>query len=128
MKEEYDVLSLYPGGHVMAKLRPSLPGGVMCSRDIGKLKDGADVITAGLIIRRQRPRGKVVFITLEDEFGHIPCMVFPQIYEQQEYEFMSAFLLVKGRLSRREGAMNVVINQVKPFSALEKAPISKDWR
>jgi len=53
-------------------------------------------MTAGLVIRRQRPRGKVVFITLEDEFGHIPLMVFPQVYERQELKFKSPFLIVKG--------------------------------
>ncbi len=85
-------------------------------------------MTAGLVIRRQRPRGKVVFITLEDEFGHIPLMVFPQVYERQEHKFKSPFLIVKGMLSRREGTHNVVVNQVRPFNALGKIPQSKDWR
>ena len=85
-------------------------------------------MTAGLVIRRQRPHRKVVFITLEDEFGHIPLMVFPQMYEQNEHKFKSAFLIVKGRLSRREGTHNVVVTSVKPFNALEKVPASKDWR
>jgi len=80
-----------------------------------------------MVIRRQRHRGKVVFITLEDELGHIPLMVFPQVYERQEHKFRSPFLVVKGTLSRREGTHNVVVNQVRPFSALEKAPQSKDW-
>jgi error-prone DNA polymerase len=71
-----------------------------------------------------------VFITLEDEFGHIPLMVFPQVYERLEYKFKSALLVVRGTLSRREGTHNVVVMQVKPFntSALAKVPQSKDWR
>ena len=128
MKEEYNVLSLFPDGHIMAKLRPRFPGNLCCSRDIARLGDGAEVVTVGLVIRRQRPQGKVVFITLEDEFGHIPLMVFPQVYERQEHRFKAPFLMVKGRLSRREGAHNLVVTQVKPFSALEKVPQSKDWR
>jgi len=87
-------------------------------------------MTAGLVIRRQRPLGHVVFITLEDEFGHIPLMVFPQVYESQEYKFKSPFLMIKGKLTRREGTLNVVVNQVKPFNSvdkLEKFPHSKDW-
>ena len=92
------------------------------------MRDGAEVMTAGLVIRRQRPRGKVVFITLEDEFGHIPLMVFPQVYEHQEHKFRSPFLIVKGKLSRREGTHNVVVTHVKAFNALEKVPESKDWR
>jgi error-prone DNA polymerase len=128
MKEEYNVLSLYPSGHIMAKLRPRFNDGFRTSRDIEKMRDGAPVKAAGLIIRRQRPQGKVVFITLEDEFGHIPCMVFPPVYERYEYTFRSSFVIIKGRLTRREGTFNVVINEAESFSALEKVPASKDWR
>jgi error-prone DNA polymerase len=128
MKEEYNVLSLYPTGHVMAKLRPRFNKSYRTSQDIEKLYDGALIKAAGLVIRRQRPHGKVVFITLEDEFGHIPCMVFGKVYERYEYTFRSAFLIIKGRLTRREGTCNVVINQVKPFNALDKVPASKDFR
>ncbi len=128
MKEEYGVLSLFPDGHVMARLRSRFNGGFCTSRDISGLSDGAEVTTAGLVIRRQRPHGKVVFMTLEDEYGLIPLMVFPQVYERQEYEFRSPFLVVKGKLTRREGTHNVVVTEVKPFRAMEKAPESKNWR
>jgi error-prone DNA polymerase len=128
MKDEYNVLSLFPSGHIMASLRPRFNKNIYCSRDIYQLKDGAEVITAGLVIRRQRPSGKVVFITLEDEFGHIPLMIFPQVYERQANKFKSPFLVIKGTLSRREGTYNVVVTGVKPFNALEKVPESKDWR
>jgi error-prone DNA polymerase len=128
MKGEYDVLSLFPAGHIMAELRPRFKNGFRTSRDIEKLCDGALVTAAGLVIRRQRPHGKVVFITLEDEFGHIPCMVFGKVYEQYEHTFRSPFLIIKGRLTRREGTCNVVINHVESFRALEKVPASKDWR
>jgi len=128
MQEEYTILSLFPAGHIMEKLRPRFHDDVSCSRDIDAMRDGTEVITAGLVIRRQRPRGKVVFLTLEDEFGLIPLMVFPQVYDKQELKFRSPFLVVKGTLTRRDGTHNVVVTQVKPFSALEKVPQSKDWR
>jgi len=128
MKEEYSILSLFPTGHIMSHLRPRFNGSFQTSRDIDKLGDGAAVTAAGLVIRRQRPHGKVVFVTLEDEFGHIPCMVFGKVYERYEHKFRSPFLIVKGKLTRREGTHNVVIQRVKPFSALDKVPQSKDWR
>jgi error-prone DNA polymerase len=128
MQGEYNVLSLFPAGHIMSMIRPRFPKTMYSSKDISRLKDGAEVLTAGLVIRRQRPRGKVVFITLEDEFGHIPLMVFPQVYEPQELKFKSPFLMIKGVMTRREGTHNVIVNQVKPFNALEKMPQSKDWR
>jgi error-prone DNA polymerase len=129
MREEYSILSLFPDGHIMSRLRPRFNGGFQTSRDIDKLGDGAAVTTAGLVIRRQRPHGKAVFVTLEDEFGHIPCMVFGKVYERYEHKFRSPFLIIKGRLTRREGTHNVVIQRVKPFTAaMDKVPQSKDWR
>jgi error-prone DNA polymerase len=128
MQGEYNVLSLFPAGHIMSRIRPQFQEKMTCSKDIPRLRDGAEVTIAGLVIRRQRPRGKVVFITLEDEFGHIPLMVFPQVYESQENKFKSPFLIIKGTMARREGTCNVVVNEVQPFNALDKTLQSKDWR
>ncbi|UCC16825.1 MAG: hypothetical protein JSU58_10800, partial [Dehalococcoidales bacterium] len=128
MKGEYGIMGLYPCGHVMEKMRPRLGGKMQCSRDIAGLPDGAAVTTAGLVIRRQRPHGKVVFMTLEDEFGLIPAMVFPKTYEKYEYQMKSALLMVKGRVSKREGTYNVVITNVKPFSVMDKVPQAKNWQ
>jgi error-prone DNA polymerase len=69
MKEEYNVLSLFPAGHIMSRLRPRFNDGFRKSRDIDMLGDGAPIKAAGLVIQ-----------------------------------------------------------QVQPFSALEKVPNSKDWR
>lgn len=127
MQEEYSIMGLFPSGHIMASLRPRFSDLVVTSRDIAQLSDGSEVTVAGMVIRRQRPRRKVVFITLEDEFGHVPLMVFPGVYERAEQRFKFPFLVVRGRVSRREGAHNVVVAEVRSFSALEKAPPSKDW-
>jgi error-prone DNA polymerase len=54
-------------------------------------------------------------------------MVFPQVFERQEYEFKLPFLMVKGKISRREGTMNVVVTRVKPFRVMDKVPQSKNW-
>ncbi|UCD09955.1 MAG: hypothetical protein JSU79_04765, partial [Dehalococcoidales bacterium] len=128
MRGEYGIMGLYPSGHVMAKMRPRLGRKLQCSRDIAGLPDGAAVTTAGLVIRRQRPHGKVVFMTLEDEFGLIPAMVFPKTYEKYEYQMKSAFLMVKGRVSKREGTLNVVITHAKPFSVMDRVPQAKNWQ
>jgi len=53
MQEEYKVLSLFPARHVMEKLRPRFHNSVCCSKDIAGLRDGAEIMTAGLVIRRQ---------------------------------------------------------------------------
>lgn len=128
MRGEYGIMGLYPSGHVMAKMRPRLGGKLQCSRDIARLPDGAAVTTAGLVIRRQRPHGRMVFLTLEDEFGLIPAMVYPKTYAKYEYQMKSPFLVVKGRVSKREGTLNVVITHAKPFSVMDKVPQAKNWQ
>ncbi|MFA6612745.1 MAG: DNA polymerase III subunit alpha [Dehalococcoidales bacterium] len=127
MQEEYSTLDLFPAGHIMASLRPRLDKNLITSREIAGMKHGSPVNAAGLVIRRQRPLGKVIYITLEDEFGHIPLMVFPKVYAENELKFRSPFLEIRGTLSRREGTCNIIVHQVNAFSALKKAPASKDW-
>ena len=46
MKEEYNVLSLYPSGHVMGALRHNFQKGFYSSRDILHLRSGAPVAAA----------------------------------------------------------------------------------
>ena len=128
MKGEYSVLSLFPAGHIMAKLRLVFKTGMKCTKDIPLLEDGTEVVIAGLVIRRQKPLGRAVFITLEDEFGHVPLIIFPQVYERYEHRFKSPFLIIKGIMTRREGTHNVLVTGVKTFKALEEVPQSKDWR
>jgi error-prone DNA polymerase len=72
---EYRTLGLFPAGHIMGMLRPYLSHGILTSQQIPDLPQGAQVTVAGLVIRRQRPLGRAVFITLEGEFGHIPLVV-----------------------------------------------------
>jgi len=85
-------------------------------------------LPSGLVIRRQRLRGKVVFITLEDELGHIHCMAFPDTYRQNELTFKQTFLVASGYLSRKDGACNIVIQRVEALSLEAKVPASRDWR
>ncbi len=127
MQAEYAVMSLFPAGHIMASLRPRFSKEVLTSQDIVRMGDGAEVTTAGLVIRRQRPLGRAVYTTLEDEVGHVPLVVFPQTYERYEYKFKAPFLTIAGKVSRREGTLNVMVAEVKSFNALEKAPAAKNW-
>lgn len=129
MEGEYRTLNLYPDGHLMARLRPRLPLGVLSSKEIAQREDGQRVRVAGLIIRRQRPHphSGVVFLTLEDEFGHIPLIIWPQMYERYRAQFRFPVVLVTGIVSRRDGTMNVVVQRVEASGAVEYAPPSKNW-
>ena len=85
---EYEVLELYPKGHLMEFVRPTLAGHVLASVDVERLDDGAAVTVAGWPVARQHPRGRdgTVFVTIEDEFrrradhfvGGCVCAVQPR--------------------------------------------------
>ncbi len=128
MAGEYRTMGLYPRGHLMAMLRDHLPPGVSTSQDVLQLPDGAEVTVAGLVIRRQRPLAKAVFVTLEDEFGHTPLVVWPQVYEKYRLTLREPALIIRGEVSRRDGAMNIVARHVASARTLKHLPKAKDWR
>ena len=127
MEGEYRTMGVHPRGHVMARLRKRLGPSVTTSRNVEDLQDGVEVTVAGLVIRRQRPLGKAVFITLEDEFGHTPLILWPRVYERYRQVLKESFVVVRGIVSRRDGTMNVVASQAWALSALPVAPKAKNW-
>ena len=128
MLEEYRVLGLYPAGHLMAMLRPHLDPGVLSSQDVLGLDDGTEVTVAGLVIRRQRPLAKAVFVTLEDEFGHIPLVVWPTVFARYRPALREPVLIVRGVISRREGTMNIVVKHVERTGGARHLPKAKNWQ
>ena len=128
MNNEYRTMGLYPSGHVMEQIRKKLEQKVATSLEVANLEDGAPVAVAGLVIRRQRPLAKAVFITLEDEFGHTPLIIWPKVYERYRQVLKEPLLLAEGTVSRREGTMNVVMSQARAISSMEEAPKAKNWR
>ena len=82
---------------------------------------------AGLVIRRQRPLSEAVFVTLEDEFGHIPLVVWPKVYERYRLVLQEPLLMVRGVVSRREGTLNVVVERVQRIKGLRHLPKAKNW-
>ncbi len=127
MKGEYNTLGLYPRAHLMEKLRPYLPPDLVRSADIRDLKDGTPICVAGVVIRRQRPLAKAVFITLEDETGHAPLVIWPDVYERVRRTAREPILLCNGVVSHREGTLNVVVRTVTPVPTDVSMLKSKDW-
>ncbi|MCI0845296.1 MAG: hypothetical protein J4N87_08045, partial [Chloroflexi bacterium] len=128
MGEEYRILGLYPEGHLMALARPHLRPGILSSRDIEAKADGDIVTVAGLVIRRQRPLAKAVFLTLEDEFGHIPLVVWPSEFAKYRQVIREPLLIIRGEVSRREGTMNIVTHHVEPMPTMKNLPKAKNWQ
>ena len=68
-------MGVHPKGHLTATMREYLPSRISNSQDVLDLPNGTEVTVAGLVIRRQQPSAKAVFVTLEDEFGHTPFVI-----------------------------------------------------
>jgi len=128
MLDEYRTMGIHPRGHLMALLRPHLDRDILSSQDILDLPDGAVVTVAGLVIRRQRPLAKAVFITLEDEFGHVPLVVWPQVFKQYRLVIREPVLIVRGEISRREGTMNIVARHIEGAQGPRHLPKAKNWQ
>ncbi len=127
MMGEYRSMGIHPESHVMARLRPSLPSNVIRSDEVAKYEEGERVTVAGLVIRRQRPSGNATFITLEDEFGHNPLVIWPQVYKQVRLNTVDQLLMATGTVSKREGTLNIVVEDIVPISSETPVLQSKDW-
>ena len=108
---DYGSTGMTLGDHPLELLRPEL-GGVASSAELGRLDDGIEVEVAGLVVARQRPATAkgVCFVLLEDETGTINLVVPPPVFERFRGIVRTAPLLrARGRLERRQGAINVVV-------------------
>ena len=105
----------------------------MCIRDrssqeILGLENGAEVTVVGLVIRRQHPGSKAVFITLEDEFGHISLVVWPKVFELFQTVIKNPVLKIQGFVSRKEGTFNVVAQYIESIPITHPLPTARDWK
>ncbi len=103
----------------MKLMRPALAADVLLSTDLERTADGAPVEVAGMVVARQRPATAkgVVFMLLEDEAGVTNLVVLPPAYERHRLIVRTAsFLRVTGKLERREGVINVVVDRVEALA------------
>ncbi len=102
--------------HPLELMRPSLPGDLRTSEDLKRHPDGRRVRVAGLVVARQRPATAkgVTFMLLEDEHGTVNLVIPPPVYERFRLAVRAEpLLLATGRLERREGTTNVVVDRIE---------------
>jgi error-prone DNA polymerase len=103
------------GKHPMELMRPGIDPALLRSTELARVRDGAEVEVAGMVVARQRPgtaKG-IVFMTLEDERGIVNAIVPKRVYERHRAAVRSAVMVrARGRLERREGVTNVLVSEV----------------
>ena len=120
------------GTHPVAHIRAALTARQVLTAEAVRsvARDGTGVAVAGLVTHRQRPptaRG-VVFLSLEDETGMVNVICPPQVWERhQRMATVAPALLVRGRVERTGGAVNLVADALRPVRVAAAVP-SRDFR
>jgi error-prone DNA polymerase len=117
---DYQTLRLSLKAHPMSFLRERcMTHRMVACDDLRKLKDGAWVAVAGVVLVRQRPGSAkgVVFMTIEDETGVANAVIWPKALERFRKEVMAARLIViYGRIQRHQNIIHVVASKLEDHS------------
>ena len=120
-----------PDGHPTRYIRAELTAlGVVTATGLAGRPDGERVHVGGVVTHRQRPAtaGGVTFLNLEDETGLINVVVSKGCWQRYRKVAGGApALLVRGRLERSEGVVNIVADKLEPLP-VGRAPASRDFR
>ena len=121
-------MGLSLGRHPLALLRSDLQRqGFVTAEDLREMAGDDPVRIAGLVITRQRPgsAGGVIFVTLEDETGHVNLIVWPQIAERQRLALLGSRLLaVRGRIQRQGDVLHVIVSSGRGSQRCARCPRS----
>ena len=130
MAGEYRVMGIYPKGHLMELVRPSLRTGVLPAAEVERLGDGDAVSVAGWPVARQHPRGRdgTVFVTVEDETGDVQIILWPSVFAKHRRELASQVIEVNGVVSRWDGTTNIIVSDLRAVQSSVPMPRSHDWR
>ncbi len=120
-----------PDGHPTRFLRTRLSEmGVITSAGLWQCEPRSRVLVAGVVTHRQRPMTAqgVTFMNLEDETGLINVVVSKGCWARfRKVARGSPALLIRGRLERSEGVINIVADELTPLPVAASSA-SRDFR
>ncbi len=120
-----------PDGHPTQFVRADLDRrGVLTADDLWDPEPGSIVQVAGVVTHRQRPMTAqgTTFISLEDETGLMNIVVSKGCWARfRRVAREAAALVIRGRLERSEGVVNVVAEHMEPLP-LPASTRSRDFR
>jgi len=109
-------------------LRNHLKDNILTSQAALQLSHGTKVKVAGIVIRRQKPLGNAIYMTLEDETGHTPLVIWPQIYQKLKLVLREPLVIVEGIISRQDGTINIVVKNARSLNTVTNVPKAKNWQ
>lgn len=119
---DYASLGLTLRRHPLALLRERLrKRRIRSSEDVDKSRNGQHIRVAGIVTCRQRPAtaSGVIFVTLEDEAGHVNVIVWNDLAERQRRELIGSKLLaVHGEVQRQGRVVHILAKKLEDLSPL----------
>lgn len=144
---EKEMLGIYVSGHPLQPYDKELKkASTLMTTELSKdldddtnqLKDGQKVTIGGIIVEKKnkitRNNNMMAFITLEDLYGAVECIVFPATYERyNKYILEDQLVVIDGRLSISEVEdTKIICEKISPLNRykLEKlyVKLSKDGK
>lgn len=120
---DYQTLRLSLKAHPLSFLRTRFAGEasgrIVEAAALRRMRDGARVSVAGVVLVRQRPGSAkgVVFMTIEDETGVANAVVWAKTLERYRRVVMGARLIViHGRLQRQQDIIHIVSERLEDRS------------
>ncbi|MHB8737623.1 MAG: DNA polymerase III subunit alpha [Candidatus Dormibacteria bacterium] len=124
---DYRVLKLSTERHVISFYREQMEQmGVSDTRAIWDRSEGESVRIAGLVITRQAPMTAkgLRFFTLEDEFGQVNAVIYPDVYQRCRNEAnRNPVLVIEGRVQRADGVISVRASDVRSLRLRGPLPL-----
>ncbi len=118
---DYANLGFSLGRHPLALLRGHFHRDVYNAARIDKSRHGQRIRVVGLVINRQRPStaAGTVFMTLEDETGHVNVVLRPQLVERERSLVLGGRLLeIRGKIAREGRVIHVLASGLANHDAL----------
>ena len=129
MVGEYRVMGIYPRGHVMEFVRPTLSDRVLRTSDVDGVPEGQEVLVAGWPIARQHPRGRngTVFVTIEDECDDIQLILWKDVFARSRRALRNRVIMARGVVSRWDGTTNIIASEIRAINTDVPMPDAHDW-
>jgi error-prone DNA polymerase len=114
-------------------IRPHLDSlGVVTAAGLMHVEPGSRVLVGGIVTHRQRPAtaGGTTFVNLEDETGLVNVVCAKPVWDRYKQVTKTApAWLVRGRLERNEGAINLIAERIEALSlSIASTPKARNFR
>ncbi len=118
--EDYAHVGLTLRSHPISFLRNELTQkGIVTCKEAMNARDGRWLMTAGLVLVRQKPGSAkgVMFLTIEDESGVANVVIWPKLFERRRKIVLSSGMMgINGRVQREGDVVHLIAQQLFDLS------------